>query len=711
MADTVSAHEPEPSQLAIADEAVYIRLFRVLPGEDEAAAEALRRRFGNKAVICKVFGTADFAIVESAASWEDQPPLRELSDDFHAFDEIPLRCFYWRGQFSWESFYAADGLIAFSFVKIREDFLERRGILAEHDVIADLRTLAAEHPDVEISVLGTMGWHELLVIVTGYDLQKIESYILDLRSGFGKEDRPVPGVDSTTTVVSVRYPVVTAATFGGARALLHVSCSPDADQAVYDDLERRFGQGTVWCFGINDFFVSAESIEGISAYIDKLWGFRGSDKFRGSIYRTVTLLGGRPPTPPESRSAEGRDSPGIPFPALTREELDWLWREDSALAVATLDAFAALVDYSRDPRTWQAFRDLWPYAQKLRDALARPQEPSGTRPADPSFPSDNLEILSYGMYQRAVGTKVFWEAETASFPHPIRFAGIHRVLTAIAAVPDSILALSGKEWKGFILAGFTTDYRSFMWGAINVPWEALGNTAGWLAIAHEAAHEYLAQIDILGRFDIGIALQMAGLLTDRERLLFLELFCEIYGCRFVRGSQGWEIYSRRSWEYISRQPAVRNPERLRSIYQRFLLADLYFAMKSGIDVGSSGFIVKTAEFRKDEMLSEGGRNLAALDWRREIRVGSELAARVVSSRLLERLDRCLPKYDSANRPVDDLAGRLREGVVIVNRKVSETEVNPLTVLRAVLDQTHTEQWLQRVAALLTLWHHGKAKPS
>ncbi len=708
------------SETKISDEAVLVRFFRVQPGEEEAVADRLAKRFP-EALVYRVFGTTDFAVVESRRDWDVSEPLSDQDDGFRVFDVMPVRCFCWQDGLDWNGLAnGTHGLVAFSFVKINEDPLRRDGILAEREMITRLKELAREeeHSGVAVHALSTLGWHELLVMITGGNLGAILSYVLQMRSGFGRHDRPVSNVQSTTTVVGLRWPAIPQrpTSFGGVRVTLHVSCSPEADQKVHSDIEAAFGprvDRAVWSFGVNDFLKVLDGLEDPVDYMKKVSDLRKTNS--GFIYRTVSLLGGAPPESPGPPDPTKNPMPGLPFvvPSLADSRVRQLERENFALAAMLLDTYAMLHSYSRDPQIWEAFQDVWTYAERLRDAVV---DAGPTPEEDPLRDWSNLslylELLSYAIRQRALGTGVLWEREVATYPYPHRFGGVHRLLTALAAVPQHVLGPGDQHSGSLAVAGFTGDFERFRWAAFNVPWQALEDLSGWSALVHEAGHQYATHVDLIGSESVQRVIRATGLRNTAGLLLLVEVFCEVFGCVLLRGSRGWDTYLRDSLDYIRGQPALQEPRTLLTMFNRFLLADLFFSWKQKGATGVHRPSPRNAQERAREIASLLGASLDKVerpDWRSEIKKAVVRALELRSAGLFEALNEHLPKHDAGVGDVAHLTNRLRAGKVLLSPMVEGTPVNPLSILRAALDLAGDREWKQIVVSLLSLWHYAKTR--
>ena len=453
--------QPEHGNPEIDDRAVLLRFFRVGAGAEKKALEHLSKRPSESSIVCKMFGSADFAVMETGKDWSsNDDPLSDDGGNFEALDVMPLRCFSWKGHFDWSTLRVeAQQFVAFAFIKIRETDIAQLGLGAELRIYERAKKLVESHVGVTVHCLSTVGWYEVLLIVTGSALKKIEEFVLDLRSrGEGGEER-FPEIDSTTTIVGVRCDatIASGASLEGVELALHVSCRPDADEIVYSDLTKRFpNSDIVWSFGVNDFVVRIREEVDAASYVDRLWDFR--NKHQDWIFRTLTLIGGPPDGGPKSAPREpgARVVPKLRFAIPTRADhrIEDLSKQDSALGAMTISAFAMLKNYSQDPSISQAFADLLPYAERLRSALVRGDSVPALDPLhDLNFLGVALDLLSFGIHQRAVGTGVFWEREVATYPYPNRFGGLHRILTSIAAIPTAMLEHCHASPVGFYCRG------------------------------------------------------------------------------------------------------------------------------------------------------------------------------------------------------------------------------------------------------------------
>ena len=239
----------------------------------------------------------------------------------------------------------------------------------------------------------------------------------------------------------------------------------------------------------------------------------------------------------------------------------------------------------------------------------------------------------------------------------------------------------------------------------------------WLPIAHEAGHEHATQVDIVGRMvrNARVYRALEGLSASEEldQLVLLETYCEIFGCLFIEGAARWPNYLDQSWEYIKRQPAMRNADRLRSIFRRFVLTDAFFAGRRPLSA-EAGKRPKHQRLGLAETMQSAERVYAVIHedvgsfpvkWQEiEIPDVARLTSALSDAGLFEIMEDNLPIYDADLHSIDRLDEALLNGEIL-----QDNELDPVLVLRAMATAGRKGAWRSGVAGLMSLWHSSKKR--
>lgn len=696
--------EAPPNVRAVGDGAVVVTFLRISPGDEEALAEHLCESY-TEGIVSEVFGSSDFAVVEFGDSWSELSRLEFSRKDFDVFEIVPVRCFPWYENCEWNDLVnTSQGVLGFCFIKMSAEAIREEGLGAEKRAAVGLRELASRrHKGVQVHVLGTLGWHELLVLICSDDMGAIERYVLNVRAGAGLQTPDGnPLIESTATTLSVRCkagkPSPTAR-FGVVTPILMVASHPRLDQEIHAYLDRNLGK-TSWTFGSHDFMCRVKQFKWVKDYLSLLWEFRRANRY--AISGTVTYLAGpirkRAPmlTAVPSKVAKSKTQT-ISAPSTSLLRMQQLHENSPEMAGRVVDVFASLNNYQGDDLTAGAFSDLTEYAKALRRELLQRHATDEEDPVkDLELLTVYLDTLLFGIQQRAFATGSF---EPSRHPplHPNRHGGIHRVLTALSCVAADALESAGRSWHGFFLVGFTGDFRRYSLGVINVPWEALDDISSWVAIAHESGHELGAQLDM--NRDPGIVAMLAdtGHTDDYTALLVWEVMCQVFATLVTYGSDRWTDYLQQSWTYISARRSARRETRLRSFFLRLLLADLFFRQRAQEKVD-------------DGAVDEAGRKLAMLMikenallekmWRSgQLNGEIQKARRLVQAGLLQHLERLLNNVNDRGPLLYDTRP-LAAGYASV-----DPSLDSLELLQALnFDAQAKDDWRAGVSALLSLWH-------
>lgn len=573
----------------VGEKGLVITLCGVDPGSERSQLQELLRAVPD-ALVCKVFGRPDFAVIQEwVREVPDQPPLLGLPGLREIHDLI---CFQRVEGSATLDELRAYPLLCIAFVKLNFGFLHRFGVAAEEAYLESLRTILGQarigQRAAAMSGQASLGWNEIVTIIAcdrfGNALQGLmdvrcstvrlaDGYSLD---GHGRGTC----LDSTLT-----YPCVVMGPHGAAEVplsdvdlRLHISCKPGAEMttvvAAASAFGSEFGEYSL-DLGRHDITVRLGTVDSVKGYIDRLWDFRAS---AGQIINwtstTVsTAYDSQPSLGLLAKNAETCDS-------VSGAELRLFigYKPSRALSVLRRDHPTVHARFAQVLRTYNAcaadgrlryaISDLQGFLEEMVLALAGGELPASGRGRDenpylryPRFLAEQIELLEFGLSQRLWGTPA--SLMRVGVGYPLWETGIHRCLTASGYLVMSMLKLMGKTWEGFVVSGFSGDYRRYHGGVMDLPWGTAHKPDLWWGLFHEAGHEFGHQIQITTMHEVVATLKKLHFEVLDE--LVWEVLSEIFALEVGFGIQNWDLCLRTSWRYFQ------NHEGFEAVPQLYLL--------------------------------------------------------------------------------------------------------------------------------------------
>jgi hypothetical protein len=201
-----------------------------------------------------------------------------------------------------------------------------------------------------------------------------------------------------------------------------------------------------------------------------------------------------------------------------------------------------------DPLNSHHVQPLQPFYQNLIDEL---QLPDSDLTKYPTFLGQQLELLLFAIQQRVEGSHNLIRRSGGSFM--TYQGGWQRVLEAYDQVTLQMLSAAGQRWSGFVVIGFSPDFRRFHGGVLNVPRDAINPHQAW-GLFHEIGHEWGDLVDITREPAIAEVLKTLQV-PDLAELTW-EIGAEAFAWLHGFGFSSWELCRELTWRYLSRMHQV-----------------------------------------------------------------------------------------------------------------------------------------------------------
>ena len=560
--------------------AITITFLRCLPGFNAEVASRLCEL--REATIYRVFGEADYAIVRE---FSDQPVPFSLDGVSGLSHLRTITAFSWEGL---NSLKVADlrkyPLVGFCFLKAHPDFLCDHGIEGEHMILKEIKQYVRTKTRVRAAVCGTAGWFEAILLICGETVGDILTFAYELRRlglVWRKEgtEHKTPCFQTTETIPAVlikQGSVTTTAQLGKEVKLeLRARCYSWADSRVQEHLSKLLGTPE-FIAGTDDFIIRDIRPKTLPKYIRALWDLwsRGKHLLHSTSTSFVLTHG------PQEQSEEVLEiQPPTPISIdLGNRRLQKLSEDNPTLYQTLRDTYALLNDIMFDFRKNAAVVDLVPFAQELLKSYTTSKYRSRIyiRKLNKML-GQCLDMLRWGAQQRYLGTHAF----SLDIAMPLKAGGaggIHRILTALSLIPEVMMQGLGRRWTGFVTCGWTDDYKRFIQGVLNVPFQSIFQPNTWFVVFHEIGHEYASQIDLENDPNIRRALMKEGMCTEQSLQEAFEVYAEIFSCLFGFGGDFNQCVSY-TWNYLKSLDII--PANLSQYFLRFLMANIFILEDSG----------------------------------------------------------------------------------------------------------------------------------
>lgn len=571
-------------------DATAITLARVLPGREKAIASMICKSFPDSLVF-KVFGEADFAIVQR---FKDQPIPAKLRDEYRdegVIDMQTVTCFSWDGLDMPSPMELAElPATAISFLKVNRVFMNQKGIRGEHLILQAIKSQVDRSiENIHVNIFGTLGWFEMIFMIHGKRMSDVIELANVLRHTVivtAQETRPC--FETTTTfpaVPCINGKIPPGINLGENVSIqTRISCHSWADPNVRSLLQKYLGT-PAYVAGTDDYIVKM-SRRSLSKYVERLWIFR--EAVGGKVYRTQTSF--------LSKGKESiEDLPPVTVPPVDRINIDLdhprlvqLSKNNPTVHQMFVDIYAMLNSILMDVQRSSAISDLLPFARALLDELLQPEpSPALDYASSPRTLGQQLEMLLFAIRQRCIGIEAYDIRLSSGASYLGGAGGIQRILAALFPIPYTLMKRLNKEWSGFTISGFAQSYHSYLGGVINMPIETLSRPELWFGLFHEMGHEYSSQIDLLNNISLKKALTEGGVYSQRQFYQVDEFYSEIFACIF--GFNGdFDECLKLTWGYLITLPEI--DQTIRVYLLRFLMVYIFI-----VEMQTSKYVSKEHE--------------------------------------------------------------------------------------------------------------------
>lgn len=573
---------------SLEDAGVTITLCTVSPGR-EADQFAQLSHDHPSALICKVFGRYDLALIEA---WEGDIHQEPLVANYPFVTDIhDVVCFRPNVRSASIDLLRTYPLACIVFVKLDPAFIAKHGPNAEFIYLDELRS-AFEDADLvrgpSMLGLSSVGWHEVVTIIGCESFRPVFDILLKYEVSSSSDSELL----ERRVVSSITYPCVndgnsvsSDATLSDVDLFIRISCIRHREKDALRNFMDVFGdscKSVSFSPGPYDITAELDKLESANSYIEKLWTFRAQSE--PSVRWTSTLVS-------ETLDNERLQNLKREVQASVRSEREEVVVRnvvDPSNAMLYLNNTSAVNELRRrSPTMLDRFVALTrTYNACMKDPYLQPYyEPVGTRLAEiinsfadtddltesaellrmPLYLRPQVELCEHAISQRLWGTPSSFPSPVGSLP--LWAAGIHRCLAAAEYVVRDMVAAAGQQWNGFVVAGFTGEFHNYPGDIVDLPWEWISRPEHWLGLLHEAGHIIGALMGIPDRAEVERALPV-GLQHDDVDELVWETFADICVLEFGYGRDNWRSYLRNTWREIQGDDRFRD-SRFRRIQQRF----------------------------------------------------------------------------------------------------------------------------------------------
>ena len=538
---------------------------QTLPGAEFDVAEDLKKACKSRPhILLKGFGSFDIILLYATPSFASGDLTKAgpisgiiksnlflcfpyLDDNSETIFDSLSRCTY----------------VGLSLLKINPGVQDRIPQI-ERKLVRDLRNQGGDRK--RGYVLGTLGWNELLLLVTG---ERIDIVFEELLSTSQRvtESEQTSLLIKTFSFIALNYQILRGYekiakardfrqvknVLDGSRALAHqtsqtnppsiiVACKPIYTREIVLYWRRKqFAVQEV--LGKDDIVVTPKKAMSWSYITSSLLYFR--QQFSNKILTTNTCIRGMPSTGSQ-KNVDTHSS--VPVFSFTFDDLERIFGEDSAYDLA--NHFYSLSGLAQNPIIGSAFRDMAAYPDYvIRTGEALKNGPDATSDLL-AFETECSTVLRLGAELRSYGTHGAIEEVVGRFSK-VR-GGAQRSLLGVEFLPAYVLKkLMDEGWKGFVIAEAPKFFH--INSVINVPTEALWNPQAWWALYHEIAH---ILIDNLGGWLSYEVPEIRQFLAKKEQpehwmILLNELAAEVVG--FELGFYNdFNLFVKLLWKYLKR---------------------------------------------------------------------------------------------------------------------------------------------------------------
>lgn len=426
-----------------------------------------------------------------------------------------------------------------------------------------------------VSLLGSLGWNELIIMLSTNEIKEICNYISENRSIILKNPKGKPAspvISKSLSIIGINYkqlPSSRIVSQGLVRIKNHLrrnsflnrslrdsgqlAIFPTIDitaKAIYQDEIRSFltDQGfKVNCLiGKQDILARPDLDMTWSDILSTILFFR--HQYRDKIFSTNTRISFEEPL---------SESPKVQEDLLGTQPFDFDYQElldifGKASASNLSNVFYTVNALLQNPLSGYIFTDMQKYPKYIMEAGKRIMETNG---GTDSFATVSTNVIRRGAEIRSYGTFETIEEVTGRFTE---FRGGCQIsILAIELLPTVILdnlntVLKGspnyRGWHGFIAVSPEPMF-SHVNEVLNVTPEALWDPQTWWALYHEIAHIIVEKLQYLISKENPSVKSYLSYRDDRFYDELIELCAELIGYE-LGFFEDYDLYLKLLWKYL-----------------------------------------------------------------------------------------------------------------------------------------------------------------
>ena len=466
----------EFSKWCVSERLVRLVLFRVLPGRELEVGRLIEQRCAEAGMnpehfrVFQLFGSYDLLFIQDGCQLTESDMV-ELGNFPGISGSTEYVCYKWQEQrpsrpstFGMRKL--SKPLVGLCFMKINPLLIQELGLSPElglaHFILRS---------DESVQMLGTMGWSEVVLLISDTSLASILRRIGKTFPGlmFRQPEKHRCFAEKTLTILGHDLEVSDPAPSTTKKVLIEkelrngdlevhfsASCTPQAMAGIERYAQKKFALDpaneprVTFRLGARDldFSVPLTDIKTLGELVQRLDAFRRDNI--DDLIRTHTELQYRTKSEwPNSVAPERRKRLLLTLERDEAQKLVGLGAEGEAVACAIYH-FNNLLE---NRLLVDAFSDMMRAMARLKDETLKLNAPLTV--AQRTRISTRLQYLQQAISQRYQGAYLGVEESPwgASFGIQPVGMGIHRVLKALELYASELLLRLGKKWSGFVLVG------------------------------------------------------------------------------------------------------------------------------------------------------------------------------------------------------------------------------------------------------------------
>lgn len=504
-------------QLCVCDFAIKVIMLQVSPGAEIEVAKIFSEELqsiGRKYRIFKALGNYDLFIIYESPDF--LPDVIDIGTIPHILKSNELLCFPWEiKNESWDTikegfdFKNLDKkILGLSFLKINPSSILRTGAGVEQSLISFCKT------QEDLSILGSFGWNEILILVHGETIENTYDTLLklsDLKIGYS-EDNDKDNKNIELEALFLKTLSFLGINFGLIKKIqdepnflkselkeyitenffpqLYITCCPEFIGDIISDASACFGRTNI-VMGAEDVSISdIKKMDTWGEFLTEVFNFRQRNKSK--LFSTSVRINRKED---EAESNPEAESPNKSLmecfcsPVTLSKEEALLLKEkfDRTFQMLLLNTIYTFNNIIQNNIVRDAFIDMIPFAKEIKSIAL--SEDSTSKEV-----GIYIDHFIFGAQQRASST--YSGIDNIEYRFSAFKGGIQRVLQAIELLPKSMLQNIGLMWNGIVNAGEYNTYRSDL-QVLNIPLESLFIPKRWWGLFHEIGHIATLNSDLL----------------------------------------------------------------------------------------------------------------------------------------------------------------------------------------------------------------------